>query len=272
MTSRTTTGRRTRMVRLNPHLNSQARVTSAVARPTARTHVLLKFRPVRRGFTLIEILIVVTILMMATAVIIPFTDSTFAERRFQNSMDRVSGHLLSARLEAMERRLPVEVNWSDGHMETRIFSLDSIESIEVGEELAMQVGEAASGMSDAEPQYIEQLQLPPGTQCRDQQPVEVESWAPQEQLDAQDSSAIRIAVFLPDGSVIERRPRWLVDQDGRVAALWIDRRTGLPSIQRQFDLDEASMEEEEVNEFDSIDRDRDSSTDALGESDEGQPS
>ena len=246
------------MVRLNPHLNSQAQVTSAVGSSIARSHVLMLARPVRRGFTLLEILVVVTILLMATAVIIPFTDSTFAERRFQNSMDRVSGHLLSARLEPMERRLPVEVNWSNGSMGTRIFSLESIDSITVGEELTMDAGAIDSGSADPERRYIEQLDLPAGTQCRDQRPRDLDSEILEGGDPSEEFATIRIAVFLPDGSVIERRPRWLVDQDGRVAALWIDRRTGLPSIRRQFDLDEGDLEEsEDVEGFDGLDRELD---------------
>ena len=258
------------MVRLNPHLNSQVQVISAVGSSIARRHVLMMARPVRRGFTLLEILVVVTILLMATAVIIPFTDSTFAERRFQNSMDRVSGHLLSARLEAMERRLPVEVNWSNGSMGTRIFSLESIDSIAVGEELTMETGEIDSGSSDSEQRYIEQLDLPAGTQCRDQQPRELDSEILERGESADEFAMIRIAVFLPDGSVIERRPRWLVDQDGRVAALWIDRRTGLPSIQRQFDLDEEDVEEpQDVEAFDGMDLELDEPSGRLRDSVEG---
>ena len=241
------------MVILNPHLNSRARVTSAVDSRISRGHVLLRSRPLRRGFTLLEILVVVTILLMATAVIIPFTDSTFAERRFQNSMDRVSGHLLSARLEAMERRLPVEVSWANGIMATQVFEIDTIKSIAVDEELNMETEPSTSSGSDPEQQYIEVLELPPGTECRDQQPVDF----PEEELfefgDSERRSKIRIAVFLPDGSVIERRPRWLVDRDGRVAALWIDRRTGLPSIQRQFVPDEeVPLDSEGQDSFDSM--------------------
>ena len=238
---------------MNPHLNSRARVTSAVDSRIARSHVLLRSRSLRRGFTLLEILVVVTILLMATAVIIPFTDSTFAERRFQNSMDRVSGHLLSARLEAMERRLPVEVIWSNGLIGTRVFEIEAIDSIAVDEELNLETEQSGSNVSDVQEEYIEQLELPRGTECRDERPIDAEDRDPYESEESNDASNFRIAVFLPDGSVIERRPRWLVDDHGRVAALWIDRRTGLPSIQRQFDLDEQDTQESgDQDSFDSM--------------------
>ncbi|MCH2132663.1 MAG: prepilin-type N-terminal cleavage/methylation domain-containing protein [Phycisphaerales bacterium] len=197
-----------------------------------------------RAFTLIEILVAVSILLLMAAVVVPFTDATLAERRFENTMDRVSGHLLSARLEAMERRLPVEVTWDTGRLRTRIFDPDVVQSIPLDDS----GGGFQDEFEDDEPSLdvsaddagslIEELELPEGTDCRESRPEDFSDDVDEEWLPVAETDTLRIAVFLPDGSVIERGPRWLVDRDGRLAAVWIDHRTGLPAIHRRYRLDD----------------------------------
>lgn len=230
-----------------PTPSSRAPVTSAAAscrrRPGDRT------RGRSPAFTLIEILIVVSLLVAAAAIVVPLSASTFAERRFENTMDRVSGHLLSARLESMERRLPVEVIWMQGQMHSRIFDPDLVQPVSPG--VVDERDADAEGLSPElastleEPQdSLEVFDFPPGTTCRDSEPGVIES-IPGILSDGEAVESLRIAVYLPDGSVIERGPRWIVDADGRTAALWIDRRTGFPALNRRTVIDPLEDEREE---------------------------
>ena len=216
---------------------------------SGRRHALDRTEVRIRAFTLIEILIVVSLLIVAAALVIPLSASTLAERRFENTMDRVSGHLLSARLESMERRLPVEVIWTQGQMQARVFDPDLVQPVSSGvidEEAFMSDGldpELAS-TTDESQEAIEVLEFPAGMTCLDSEPGLEKSLPgiPSEDVMLQ---TLRIAVYLPDGSVIERGPRWIVDADGRTAALWIDRRTGLPILNRRTMISSIEDEPEE---------------------------
>ena len=189
----------------------------------------------------------ISILLMAAVIIVPFTDATLAERRFENTMDRVSGHLLSARLESMERRLPIEVAWSNGTMQSRLFDPGVVAAESLGEAEDQQETGGPAFEIDADPelQAIEVLELPAGTTCSAIEPStgDPEGLPPLDEPAVEPgTSFLRVAVFLPDGTVIERGPRWIMDENGRTAALWIDRRTGLPSLQRRYASEEAAGE------------------------------
>lgn len=202
-----------------------------------------------RAFTLIEILVVVSLLIVAAALVIPFSASTLAERRFENTMDRISGHLLSARLESMERRLPVEVICTQGQMQARVFDPELVQPVSsgvmdqetfAGDELDPEL----SGPSDEWQEAIAILELPRGVICLASEP-EMDAVVPDGPVEEAVNQTLRIAVYLPDGSVIERGPRWIVDEEGRTAALWIDRRTGLPILNRRTTINSIEDEPEE---------------------------
>ncbi|MEE2908348.1 MAG: hypothetical protein VX527_11035 [Planctomycetota bacterium] len=186
---------------------------------------------------------------MAAALVIPLSTATLAERRFENTMDRISGHLLSARLESMERRLPVEVIWTQGRMQTRVFDPDLVQPVSPGVmEEDVFTGDGLdpelAGPSEELQEAIEVLELPGGVTCLDSEPGldEPVPGIPDDEVTLQ---TLRIAVYLPDGSVIERGPRWILDEDGRTAALWIDRRTGLPILNRRTMASSTEDEPEE---------------------------
>ncbi|MDG2422651.1 MAG: hypothetical protein P8M22_01600 [Phycisphaerales bacterium] len=208
-------------------------MTSAAARSERRFPGSVRVHA--RSFTLIEILIVLSLLIAAAALVMPMFTSTLAERRFENTMDRVTGHLLSARLESMERRAPIEVVWTGEEMQARIFDpelLDSVPSGFLDGDTSADIELDLPESQEDQPEAIEVLVLPPGVTCLDSEPV-FEDQDALFQSSEDDVQTIRIAVYLPDGSVIERGPHWIVDGDGRTAALWIDRRTGLPTLNRR---------------------------------------
>ena len=207
-----------------------------------------------RALTLIEILIVLSLLIAAGALIVPLFTSTLAEREFDNTLDRVAGHLLAARLESMERRLPIEVIWDGDQLQAHVFDPDQLESIannsiegEMSPELELETPSAFSESGEVQPP-VELLDLPRGMNCLDSAPVSEEMFGMIES-EASGVKPLRIAVFLPDGSVIERGTRWIVDADGRTATLLIDPRTGLPILNRRSPVNQDEDEEDEIEEI-----------------------
>jgi len=221
-------------------------VTSKLA-PSSRDQVILavargrlecpgRARSRCRALTLIEILIVISLLLAAAGLMVPMFTSTLADREFDNILDRVAGHLMSARLESMERRVPIEVTWMDGALQTRIFDTDALETVNDRsfEDGTVPELEMESSTGDENQPPLEVLGLPVGIRCLEIEPVlDVSGLEPQSESDPIASTPLRIAIYLPDGSVIERGTRWIVDEQDRMATLVIDHRTGLPMLNRR---------------------------------------
>ena len=184
-----------------------------------------------RGLTLLEILTILAIFAVIATSVVSVVGSSVAAQRFERGMDAVSGILLAARLEAIERRRPVEVIFQSPFLQVRLFDVEAA---------ATPVGTAVANDSLEAPGPAGQLLidrfLPP--QLRITTPPatgeETESMGvnPMDSL-ATPPSPVRLAVFLPDGTTTGGPIRSLTAEDGRWASIYIDGRTGLPKIQPQ---------------------------------------
>jgi prepilin-type N-terminal cleavage/methylation domain-containing protein len=188
----------------------------------------LGVRGLPRGFTLLELLIAIGLMLALAAVVIPITISGSAEREFETSLDRIAAQALLARSQALRAGRAIElvcVSQQQRTLEARWFDPATAFVDPVGP-----VDRSGGGAGAAEPARIGEswarLELPGGLSWSDRPPGATENAAEDEAARDRDDAAvpgsIRLAVFLPDGSAILRRTTWLNDGEGRGASIAID--------------------------------------------------
>lgn len=223
----------------------------------------------RRGFTLLELLIAIALLLALAALSVPAILRTLDDRRFETAVEITTSQLLLARAHAQSTGSAVEVLYrsSPGRLEARIFQpgemgdgeipagfdADYVDAPEEGEEtggfrsLAWNEEEEPAGVIF---EGWALLALPEGIQISDSPPggaedllistaeFEGESWgegfsppvAPSNWQQDQPET-IRLAVFLPDGSALICEPAWLWDDDRRQGRLSINPWSGLAEFE-----------------------------------------
>ncbi|UCD76493.1 MAG: prepilin-type N-terminal cleavage/methylation domain-containing protein [Phycisphaerales bacterium] len=223
----------------------------------------------RRGFTLLELLIAIALLLALGALSLPAIMGQLDERRFESAVELTTSHLLLARAHAQATGRTVEVlyRFPPARLEARIFqpgemsegdpsdwpSNEGIAGDEEGEETgyyslewdeeqntaglihegwALRALPAGIRLSSAPPDGAEGL-------LAEWSEFEEESWGegfspPVEPMPAEeddDPVTIRLAVFLPDGSALICEPAWLWDRNDHLERLTVNPWSGLPQIQ-----------------------------------------
>ena len=223
----------------------------------------------RRGFTLLELLIAIALLLALAALSVPAIMSQLDDRRFESAVELTTSQLLLARSHAQSTGQTIEVLYrsSPARLEARIFRPGEMGKGDISTEFeaddlaAVGEGEEASGFQslawdeEAEPNGLifegwALLALPEGIQISDSPPdsaddllistadFEGESWgegfsppvAPSD-WEQDEPVTIRLAVFLPDGSALICEPAWLWDGGRRQGRLSINPWSGLPDFE-----------------------------------------
>ena len=185
----------------------------------------------RRGITLLELLLAIGLMLALAGLVLPAVFSGLNERAFASSAEVVQSQLLLARAHAQMTGRPVEVTYDDRppSVGARLFEL----TLEPDESPEITANWAHRALVD-------------GIRITDQ-PPEGESETPDDQ------QAIRLAVYLPDGSALMGRAVWVHDEHGRRGRLWVNPWTGLPGFERgaaELPEQEEEPEEEEESELD----------------------
>lgn len=205
-----------------------------------------------RGLTLFEILLALALLVVMAALALPSVMDSLNERAFIASSDLLKDQLLRARAYAQAEGETVEIRFvaTSNLVEARLFrpgrGADMRDDEFPGEAFTFD-DEDVSDLVIAEgwalrdlPPRIVLSRTPPRVASLSEEELEflvgLDSDQEEIALDVA-QAAIRIAVFLPDGSALLGAPVWLSDEDGRVGRLGVNTFTGLPWFERQKDPD-----------------------------------
>lgn len=227
----------------------------------------------RRGFTLIESLVVLAVLAIIAAIAAPSLLGRRPTVHFDNALDRTRSALTMARARAMETRAPVSVyaSWTSDSAPVRLFMTgpdaeDHHASTRRGEQPVDPM--SLHALPDDEPDGWKRvlIDLPPGVRLvREEELEELAAAAaasrdsnldtlvlptPEPALPTTDQR-LRLGVFLPDGSAAASAPGALISQEGQVARIRISGATGVASIERLgllSSLDIEALEEAEAGE------------------------
>ncbi len=183
-----------------------------------------------RGVTLLELLIVLALLIAIAAAVGPTVLTQLDERRFESAMDVTARQMVLARAHAQSSGLPVEVLSHANAERTRVSA--RLLAIEM----------------DDEPQPLAhhwaERMLAFGYTIADHPPQQGEAFGVVDEVQ-RDSSRVRLAVFLPDGSAMHAGRRWLSDGNGRVARIDVNPYTGEVTFTRLAPEDLRVPEDEE---------------------------
>ncbi len=240
----------------------------------------------RRGLTLLEILVVISILLAAGAIVVPFTLRELERRQAVLLEDRLSMLIQFARVESRRSGVPVEVLIdADGRrVEARRLDVARLDEggISASDALdAMPVGEAPGDADDsdrfvsawARHELEDGRLVPPATEAEAGFDV-ADAFATLEFESGDDdasrfdtdedpwSGRVRLALFFPDGTSVTTTPAVLETSRG-------DRRWSIDpwSGRSTFEVDVVTATDE-VTPFDDVDETMD---DAEGLDDSGSP-
>ncbi|MCZ6835446.1 MAG: prepilin-type N-terminal cleavage/methylation domain-containing protein [Planctomycetota bacterium] len=217
----------------------------------------------RSGFSLLELLIALSLILAMAALTMPVVSRTLAARDFDSTVDRLTHQLRLARAQAQVSGRAVEVICTpdSGRIEARYFDAQQFEADVMSDDFASR----ESMESNHEGVDSDSTAIPDGWARSIVKGAFKLSTMPPQSDDDSDSpigiETVRLAIFMPDGSAIMSEPIWLRDADGRSGKLSVSRFTGLPRFERAEDLtSESSSELERASRDD--DRDADSRKDS----------
>lgn len=203
-----------------------------------------------RGLTLFEILLALALLVAMAALALPSVMSSLNERAFIAASDLLKDQLLRARAYAQAEGKPVEIRFvaTSNLVESRLFrpgrGADLRDGVFAGETFTFDDEDDADlvisggwALRDLPPRIVLSRTPPRETTLSDDELEFLVGFDPDQEEMAREEAqaAIRLAVFLPDGSALLGAPVWLSDEDGRVGRLGVNTFTGLPWFERQKD-------------------------------------
>jgi len=238
----------------------------------------------RRGVTLLELLLAIALLLALGGLVLPALFNRLPERAFVSSAEIVRSQLLLARAHAQATGEPIEVLFatdpprvaarrfdaslvtlepradaSDGQDEPfEVTSLDDKEGPE-----ALRIPEPWAERVLANGVWIaDRPGLPEGDPAGFGVEVELVAGGDEDVERDEVPRAIRLALFMPDGSAVLAEPVWVRDDHGRRGRLTVNHWTGLPSFERvtgvvqepQGQEDEQPEQEEPDEELDRLEQ------------------
>jgi prepilin-type N-terminal cleavage/methylation domain-containing protein len=203
-----------------------------------------------RGFTLLELLLVIALLLTAAALVYPPMVDRMDDRAFESGAEIVVNQLLLARAHARTTGDPVEVLYlpEPARVEARLFDparqIDDEGILETFRERSADGPTAPSSevSEDAVPEDWALRPLP-----RDMW-IDTRSEDDTGSEDDRGMRVVRLAVFLPDGSALAGEVALVGDDDDRSGRLTVNPWTGLPAFERGAGAPDEEVEEEEEEE------------------------
>jgi type II secretory pathway pseudopilin PulG len=200
--------------------------------------------PVRRGLSILEILVAIGLILAVAAVAVPWTLGWLGNRELDDAGDRIAMQMLMARAAAREEGRPVEVVASaDGgapSVEARWVSLDDAEGDEAISRGDMTTSDGflqssidADWASFALPNGLS-IAIAAGDGANgDDEDSEMDDAAEDVVASADAAAPQTLALFLPDGTVL-MAPVFMLRTDAGIArAMRVDRATGRARVVEQ---------------------------------------
>lgn len=214
---------------------------------------------VSRGMTLIELLIAMALVLAIAAISTPIVLGMLEERRFEAVGAQVEQQLQRARAHAQLSGRPVEARYlpDNRRLVVRQFDPDHGADELESDQTRFIRGSGSNTRAQANSRDDEReitdswavRVLPRGMRLTDQPPTEFmmesastdvwgvidEGWndGTMRNGSSRDDVPIRLAVFLPDGTVMLARDVWLRDDDDRVGRISVSAFTGSARYERQ---------------------------------------
>jgi prepilin-type N-terminal cleavage/methylation domain-containing protein len=181
----------------------------------------------RRGLSLIEILICIGIIAMLLSIALPIGLRTIEEGEVASAEEEVASELLKARVQAQEGRRPVEVVFEGDPPRLVVRWFDPALFGADGEEAADEADSTADGRRETE--LASSFRVIPMTD------VEAEMGLPAADVEPRPaaSDSLRVAVFLPDGTLLFAAPFLLLHDNGMRSSISVDPWTGHPEVARK---------------------------------------
>lgn len=181
---------------------------------------------VRRGLTLLEILVCIGIIAVLLSIALPIGMRTIEEGEVSSAEEEVAAELLKARVQAQEGRRPVEVVFEGEPPRLVVRWFDPAILGERGE--TADDGDAAD-VGRRETELASSFRVIPVTD------VEAETGLPAAEIAERPAvnDALRVAVFLPDGTLLFAAPFLLLHDNGTCSSISVDPWTGHPSVSRR---------------------------------------
>jgi prepilin-type N-terminal cleavage/methylation domain-containing protein len=237
----------------------------------------------RHAFTLIEVVIALALVAGVLALVAPVLVHRLAEQSFDAAMERLRSHLLLGRAEAMSRGQPIAVLYRPGSSTlefvlfepaTRVLDDSRARRESLAREPDPWISEQDDDRSER-PEWFEpwmRLDFRGLTVAEDVRSLtgdvaDAEWISPDRSTErpefnsvVEDDHAVRVAVFLRDGSSLLARHVFLSDGDGRVARVAVNPWTGAPTVEPLPPSMLVAPSESEADALGSVDPDHESTS------------
>lgn len=234
----------------------------------------------RTGYTFLELLISLAILLVAIGVVAPAYHQRFKKNRFRDASAQVESFFVLGRAESQRSAELIELMWDESNQRLiqRVFNLetepdlrDASDAWGSSDDTSILESSSTTSVSNESREPDEVLVLPDGVRVVFRLPTDTDDMmspefasddldAPSDALQFPDATGwsqtanamgpppVRLAVFLTDGSVLAFRQFWLTDDDGRRARYRINTWTGLldPITIEMTDVDDEHDDEQDA--------------------------
>lgn len=187
--------------------------------------------------TLLELLIVIGLLLALLAFAMPITMRSLEARELESTEENIASELIKARVKAQESGRPVEVVVLDSpsRVVIRYFREDESGGRFSDDARTLSASDSASTRTIVDPvrdAWWEESELHPSISVATVPTAdEVAATEPNDEKTAP-GGAVRLAVYLPDGTTLFATSLLLMHQNGLRSSVSVDPWTGQPAIHR----------------------------------------
>ncbi len=189
-----------------------------------------------RGFTLVELLVAVVLLLALSALVMPSILGALDEQAYETAVEVASSQLLLARAHAQATGEPVEVVYEPEtrSLVARVFSGEGLRAQGDGEAV-LDPGDGSDDDQRAIPEPWANRPLPGAVKISRQAPSSDDGPVamPPREIAPTEPSPILLVVYAPSGAALFGSPVWLADPNGRAGRLAVSPWTGLVRFERQ---------------------------------------